>query len=86
MNEVKSGNEKAARCGAMSKNANLTGTDSQAYHSFAKNDEEKPEKKSNDDEEVLGKPVTACGMARNGQNYSLQCRLYRTGRWLSKNY
>ena len=39
--KVESGNEKAARCGAMSKNANSTGTDSQAYHSFAKNDEEK---------------------------------------------
>ena len=43
----------ASRCDAMSKNANSTGTDSQAYHSFAKNDEEKgisvPEKKLNDD-------------------------------------
>ena len=71
-------NGSASRCGAMSKNANSTGTDPQAYHSFAKNDEEKgnsvPEKKSNEEEEVLEKPVTTCGMARNGQNYFLQSR------------
>ena len=66
---VESAIAKASRCGAMSKNANSTGTASQTYHSIAKNDEEKgisvPEKKSNDEGKFVEKTVTACGMARN---------------------
>ena len=54
-------NESASRCGAMNKNANSTGTDPQAYHSFAKNDEEKgilvPEKKSNDEKKFWENPL-----------------------------
>ena len=61
-------NGSASRCGAMSKNANSTGDDAQAFHSMAKNDKEEgipiPEQKSNDEEELLEKTVTTCGMAR----------------------
>ena len=66
--KVEKGNESASRCGAMSKNANSTGNDAQAFHSMAKNDKEEgipiPEQKSNDEEELLEKTVTTCGMAR----------------------
>ena len=81
--KVESASGKASRCGAMNKNANSTGTDPRAYHSIAKNDEEKgisvPEKNLNDEEELVEKTVTTCGMAGNVQKYFIEPRPMSTG-------
>ena len=82
--KVERENGKASRCGAMSKNANSKGTDSPAYHSKVMNDKEKgisvPEPKSKDEEKVLEKTVTTCGMTRNVPNY------FRVSRPMTRGY